>query len=173
MDAEDQFLNWTKQWDKAVKDGIFSQDDQKTIKKTKRDFFGHLDINQDSEPDENEVSYWNDINNYEESFDLLTEESEKEISDKSKKIAKNNHPVDYKTLGPDSKNKASDWASGPEFDKLIDLKQKLHDLNVSLTTKETLGEKTDQLKKEIDKLLAIIDDMSDDSAGSRFKSEPE
>jgi len=172
MDIEDQFLNWTKQWDKAVKDGIFSADTPaKANKEVKQDFFGQLNIDQESEPNEKDVSYWNNINNYEESFDLLTEE--KGIIKKTKKIAKSSNSVDYKTLGPDSKNNPSEWGHGGKFDKLVELKQKLHDLNVSLTSKETLGEKADQLKKEIDKLLTNIDDISDDMTSLRFKSEPE
>lgn len=174
MDAEDQFLHWTKQWEKAIEDGVFSQEDPRTGKKTKQDFFGQLNIDKNTEPDEQEVSYWNGIANYEESFDLLTEaDSKDDLKNKTEKMAKSSNPVSYNNIGPDSKNNPSNWGSGENFDKLVELKDKLHQLNVSLTSKETLGEKVDQIKKEIDKLLSNIDDISDEMTNLRFKSDPE
>jgi hypothetical protein len=96
-----------------------------------------------------------------------------DLIEKTKKMNKSQNPVDYMNTGKDSKLKVTNgWSSGEELESLIDLKKKLHELQVSLTSKETLDQKTDTASKEIDKVLSMIDKVSDSMGNRRFKSEP-
>jgi len=96
-----------------------------------------------------------------------------DLIEKTKKMNKSQNPVDYMSTGKDSKLKVTNgWSSGEELESLIELKKKLHELQVSLTSKETLDQKTDAASKEIEKVLSMIDKVSDSMGNRRFKSEP-
>jgi hypothetical protein len=96
-----------------------------------------------------------------------------DLIEKTKKMNKSQNPVDYMSTGKDSKLKVTNgWSSGEELESLIELKKKLHELQVSLTSKETLDQKTDTASKEIEKVLSMIDKVSDSMGNRRFKSEP-
>jgi hypothetical protein len=96
-----------------------------------------------------------------------------DLIEKTKKMNKSQNPVDYMNTGKDSKLKVTNgWSSGEELESLIDLKKKLHELQASLTSKETLDQKTDTASKEIEKVLSMIDKVSDSMGNRRFKSEP-
>jgi hypothetical protein len=96
-----------------------------------------------------------------------------DLIEKTKKMNKSQNPVDYMSTGKDSKLKVTNgWSSGEELEILIELKKKLHELQVSLTSKETLDQKTDTASKEIEKVLSMIDKVSDSMGNRRFKSEP-
>ena len=92
---------------------------------------------------------------------------------KTSKMAKSSNQVDYTNTGKDSKLKVTNgWSSGEELESLIELKKKLHELQASMTSKETLDQKTDAASKEIKKVLSMIDKISDSMGNRRFKSEP-
>lgn len=96
-----------------------------------------------------------------------------DLIEKTKKMNKSQNAVDYMNTGKDSKLKVTNgWSSGEELESLIDLKNKLHELQASLTSKETLDQKTDTASKEIGKVLSMIDKVSDSMGNRRFKSEP-
>lgn len=96
-----------------------------------------------------------------------------DLISKTEKMSKSSNPVDYVNTGKDSKLKVTNgWSSGEELESLIELKKKLHDLQVSLTSKETLDQKTEDAAKEIKKVLSMIDKISDSMGARRFKSEP-
>lgn len=168
---EDQFDKWTQQWDKALADGVFpkSESKPKEIEDGKSNFFGQINI-KDSEvdPEEDSVSYWNDIANYSES-QLLNE-------NKTTKIAKSSNPVDYTNLGKDAKNKPTeDWTEGESLDKLNELKKKLYELEVNFLSKHAMGVKEDDLssiKKEMESVASMIDKISDKMGALRLTPEP-
>lgn len=167
---EDQFDKWTKQWDKALEDGLFPKSDKaKEIKDGKSNFFGQTNIDDSKlDPDEDKVSYWNDIANYSEA-QLLNE-------NKTKKIAKSSNPVDYTNLGKDAKNKPTeDWTEGESLDKLNELKKKLYELEVNFLSKHAMGVKEselDSIKKEMESVASTIDKISDKIGALRLTPEP-
>ena len=168
---EDQFDKWTQQWDKALEDGIFPKSNlkPKEIEDGKSNFFGVIN-NKESEldPEQDGVSYWNDIANYSEA-QLLNE-------NKTSKIAKSSNPVDYSNLGKDAKNKPTeDWTEGESLDKLNELKKKLYDLEVQFLSKHAMGVKEkelDSIKKEMGKVASMIDKISDKIGALRLTPEP-
>lgn len=171
---EDQFYKWTQQWDKALKDGIFpvSSSKEKDSDNLRSNFFGQTNTGDvDPQPEEDEVSYWNDIANYAEadSYELLNE-------NKTKKMAKSSNPVDYQNLGKDAKNTpVENWTDGDSLNKLNELKKKLYDLEVSFLSKHAMGFKEEDLenvKKEIQKVSSLIDGISDKIGSLRLNPEP-
>ena len=160
------------------------------------------DSDAEAELESSDVDYWNNVVNYSESESLITEEKEEspkvadmfkslknpelstvksldpvedmaDLIEKTKKMNKSQNPVDYMSTGKDQALKVTNgWSSGEELESLIELKKKLHELQVSLTSKETLDQKTDTASKEIEKVLSMIDKVSDSMGNRRFKSEP-
>lgn len=171
MDAEDQFIKWTQQWDKALEDGIFPPSDKKATDNTKSSFFGLSNVGDSELESDEDVSYWSDIANYSEldEHQLLNE-------NKTKKIAKSSNPVDYVNLGKDAKNQPTeDWTEGDSLTKLNELKKKLYDLEVKFLSKHAMGveeKELDSVKKEMEKVSTIIDQISDKMGALRFTPEP-
>jgi hypothetical protein len=170
--SEEQFEKWTAQWDKAVEDGLFPKTEKQKSSKPGVSFFGQINTDEtELDPEEDKVSYWNDIANYAEadSYELLNE-------NKTKKIAKSSNPVDYQNLGKDSKNTPTEnWTDGESLIKLNELKKKLYDLEVKFLSKHAMGVSESELetiKKEIEKVCSLIDGISDKMGELRLKPEP-
>jgi hypothetical protein len=180
---EDQFDKWTQQWDKALKDGVFPPT-KPAEPVGKSNFFGQTQVDDSKlDPEDKEVSYWNDIAHYSESesYELLTEAKkkkvvDKDVAEKAKKVAKSSNPVDYTNLGKDAKNvPTEDWGSGENINKLTELKKKLFDLEVKFLSKHAVGnneKEVDSAKKEMEEVSKMIDDISDKMTSLRFSPEP-
>ena len=156
---EDQFDKWTQQWDKALKDGVFPP--AKPAEPVgKSNFFGQTQVDDSKlDPEDKEVSYWNDIAHYSE----------------AKKIANSSNPVDYKNLGKDAKNIPTEWGSGKNFTKLTELKKKLFDLEVKFLSIHAIGNNDkalDGVKDEMEQVSKMIDKLSDKMASLRLSPEP-
>jgi hypothetical protein len=169
---DDQFEKWTKQWDKALEDGLFPKDEKPKSGEARSNFFGQSNIpDSQLDPEEDSVSYWKDIASYAEADEhqLLNE-------NKTKKVAKSSNPVDYTNLGKDSKNTPTeDWTEGDSLTKLNELKKKLYDLECSFLSKHAMGVKEKDLeiiKKEMEKVSTLIDKISDKMGSLRLTPEP-
>jgi hypothetical protein len=177
MKDNNEFNNWVDQWDKALKDGIFKDLPKEDITITnnepsKESFFGDLNINQNSEPSEEEVGYWNDVNNYSEDVVLNEESKFKKINKIKSKAANSPNRIDFSTVGKDSKQPSSKgFVSVDLIEKLRKLKDDLYNLENKSLTKEALGENYKKVEKEIEKLHSIIDDISDELNQARFETE--
>lgn len=178
---EDQFDKWTQQWDKALKDGIFPPA-KPADPVGKSNFFGQTQVDDSKlDPEDKEVSYWNDIAHYSESesYELLTEAKkkvvDKDVAEKAKKIANSSNPVDYRSLGKDAKNVPTEWGSGKNFTKLTELKKKLFDLEVKFLSIHAIGNNDkalDGVKDEMEQVSKTIDKLSDKMASLRLSPEP-
>jgi hypothetical protein len=185
-DKVNQFNNWVDQWDKALADGVFKDIPKEELKVDTEEpstssFFGNLNINTNSRPSEEDVSYWNDLSNYSE--DTILNEAKKakktekveqpKIADLVKKSANNANPVIMDTVGKDTeKNPAKKgFASNKAIEELSELKKKLHSLENEILTKETLGKDFKNLEKEMKKIYSLIDKVSDKLNQGRFETD--
>jgi uncharacterized protein YukE len=174
-DKVNQFNNWVDQWDKAIADGVFKDIPKEELKVNTEEpstesFFGSLNINTNSAPSDEDVSYWNDLSHYSE--DTILNESKK-VAELSKKAANNANPVVLDTVGSDTKNSPAKkgFASNKTIEELDELKKKLHSLENEILNKEALGEDYKKLEKEMKKVYSIIDRVSDELNQGRFETE--
>lgn len=186
MDKENQFNNWVDQWDKALADGVFKDIPKEELRvdtdePSTSSFFGNLNINTNSTPSEEDVTYWKDLSNYSEDTILneakkakKTEETEQpKIADLVKKSANNANPIVMDTVGKDAKGKPAKkgFASNKAIEELAELKKKLHSLENEILTKEALGKDFKNLEKEMKKIYSLIDNVSDELNQGRFETE--
>lgn len=175
----DDIERLSNQWEKALKQGIFDDVKKQSNNNgdSEVDFFGQMPTVHNTEIKDGDVSKWNDVmstlNNREtSSFDdgMLNEEatpSKKKVKKHANKMANTNNPVYPNTKGKDSKIKPNtNFAGGSKIDKLIDLKNKLHDLKVQLTKGDNLGKNVDKIENSVDKMSREIDKLSDMLNGS-------
>lgn len=165
-------------WEKALRDGIFDSADNSTHKNDgtpvdePSDFFGLQKDVFDIPLNESEGANWNKI--YRASVnEVIKEEKKEKIEDlvkNAKSIAKAFNPINIGTTGKDTKNVSDgNFSSGEELDKLEEMKKKLHDLKVKMTSKEIKEDKRfPSIAKKIQKLEAEIDELSDSLAGTRM-----
>jgi len=176
----DDIERLTKVWDKALSQGIFDDADAKAAKEAKSrgtNFFGQTPTVHDTDITRGDLDGWNDvlstmhdgISNSGE-MQVITEErtpSKKKIANHAKKLASSNNPVYPNTVGKDSKIKpATDFAGGKNLQKLIDMKDQLHNLKVDLTKGETLGKDVRKMRSAVENISREIDKISDMLNGS-------
>jgi len=142
---------------------------------SRESFFGDLNINQNSEPSEEEVGYWNNVNNYSE--DVVLNEQKNKIKSLAKNTSKAgnsaNH-VNVDTVGKDTKTPAQKgFATNLSVNKLIELKDKLYKLENECLTKEALGKDYKKVEKEIEKIHSIIDEVSDELSQEKLEKDAE
>lgn len=165
-------------WEKALKDGIFDSTEQSSHRNDgtpvdePSDFFGlqrdvaHIPLN------ESEAKNWNNI--YRASInEVINEEKQEKIQDlvkKTKAVASAFNPIHVDTTGKDTKNiNDGNFSHGEDIDKLTEMKKKLHDLKVQMTSKEIKKNKRfSDLEKKISNLEKEIDELSDSLAGTRM-----
>lgn len=179
---DDQFNTWVNKWEKALADGVFDNiEKEKSVdiqmpKNSKESFFGNLEINTEFNPNQGDVDYWNDINNYTESETVLnesTKEKKKEERNKKvEKIANLVNPTNIDTINKDT-NKIKELASNKNLDKLAELKNKFYELENEILTKETLGKDYTQAEKSLKKIKKLIDQISSSISPEKFDSSTE
>lgn len=170
----DDIERLSKQWDKALQQGIFDDVKKQGGDEGQRevDFFGQMPTVYNTDIKDSDMEKWSDVmstlkNRETNSFDdeMLNEESvpsNKKKKKHAKKMANTNNPVYPNTRGKDNKiNPKTDFAGGPNLDKLIELKGKLHDLKVQLTKDENLGKNVDKIESSVDRMSKEIDKLSD------------
>lgn len=175
----DDIERLSKQWDKALQQGIFDDVKKQSGNESPSevDFFGQMPTVYNTDIRDSDMEKWNDVmstlkNRETSSFDdeILNEEavpSKKKIKKHANKMANTNNPVYPNTRGKDNKIKPNtDFAGGPNLDKLIDLKSKLHDLKVQLTKDENQGKNVEKIEASVDKMSKEIDKLSDMLNGS-------
>jgi len=177
---DNEFNSWVGQWEKAQADGIFNNiEEDKPLnvecpKNSKESFFGNLEINNQSEPSQSDIDYWNDVNNYTES-EILNEskkESKKEKKQKVNKIVNSPNPIQVDTTGKDT-DKFKKTFLDDSINKIASLKDKMYKLENEILTKEALGKEYKKAEKALKKIKKLIDELSDSLAPGRFEPNTE
>lgn len=179
---DDQFNNWVGQWEKALEDGVFNNSgEEKSMeielpKNSKESFFGNLEINTEFNPNQEDIEYWNGINNYTES-EIVLNESKKHKEDKQKerikKVAKSANPVGIDTIGKDNAKFSKDLILNKDIEKLAELKKKIYELENEILSKETLGKDYSKAEKALKKITKLMDEISDSISPERLDSSTE
>jgi len=166
----DDIEKLSKQWDKALEQGIFDDCKKPSNNNGPRgvDFFGQMPTVYDTNISDDDVDTWSDaMSNLDGVLNEESSPSRKSVKKHTKKMANTNNPVYPNTKGSDSKIKSdTDFAGGPKLQKLIDMKDKLHTLKVQLTKDETMGKNIKKIEDSIDKISNEIDKISDMLNGS-------
>lgn len=183
---QDQFDKWTRQWEKAMSDGVFDDAPklpQPAYQSAPPDFFGQnptVDLPPVNIPD---AEYWRQVYGLSkhsgQAPDLLQEQvdspverrkgrnvkAEGDIAKYYSKIARSDHPIVPTSVGKDQAPVVTqNWGvGGKEVDRLSELKLQLHDLESKLNALEGVGEvkNSRSMQQKLDRLRNEIDEFSD------------
>lgn len=174
-----EFEKWVDQWDKALKDGVFDKSEEKPVdldlpKPSKENFFGSLEIDTNSVPDQKDIDYWNDITNYSESENTILNESEKkEKKERVEKIVNSPNPIEVDTVNKDTNKLNKTFVKEDQINKLAELKDKMYKLENELITKEILGKNYKKAEKALQNIKKLIDKISDSLNQGKFEPSTE
>lgn len=172
---------WADKWDKAVNDRVFDTSNQPPVVSKQvhtPDFFNvNVDHSEEDGSLNEDAKYWVDLYNKTNRFKRPTEKS---IKSPSSQVIKENLAVDAKSMvntmasspnpvrassigkdnGEDSPVAVGTTYGVEEFEKLEDLKIKLHNLIDKLNGFDAMG-KASKLESQIQSVKKQIDEISD------------
>lgn len=193
MNSQDQFDNWTKQWEKAQEDGIFANAPKPPQVRPQHsaDFFGQYPT-LDAPANQSDLEYWKQV--YDRSRhqgdapdlageEVITEQratgrkvvaeqqspSKKELGEVAKKLFNGPNPIYPYSLGKDQDLKVTDnWTDGKELVELNNIRVELEKLESKLNALEGLGKSGKDVEGKIAQLRNKADELSDSLKGDKF-----